>query len=142
MSYLRQFPIDILKIDQSFVHQISSDSGKSPVVGAIIAMGKNLQLRVIAEGIETQAQLAFLQSRHCAEGQGYLFSRPVAAEQCAELLAMPRLEICREPIRHRTTPRTGVSRDHGPFRVKPIAFYCLTPPPGSKDLSPILTVYL
>jgi len=108
LSYLRQFPIDILKIDQSFVHQISSDSGKSPVVSAVIAMGKNLQLRVIAEGIETQAQLTFLQSRHYAEGQGYLFSRPVAAEQCAELFAMPRLEICREPIRHRTTPRTGV----------------------------------
>jgi len=108
LSYLRQFPIDILKIDQSFVHQISSDSGKSSVVSAIMAMGKNLQLRVIAEGIETQAQLTFLQSRHCAEGQGYLFSRPVAAERCAELLAMPRLETCRESVHHRTTPGTGV----------------------------------
>jgi EAL domain-containing protein (putative c-di-GMP-specific phosphodiesterase class I) len=78
------------------------------VVSAIIAMGKNLKLRVIAEGIETRAQLAFLQSRHCAEGQGYLFSRPLAAEQCAELLGMPRQEICREPARLKTTQRTSV----------------------------------
>jgi diguanylate cyclase (GGDEF)-like protein/PAS domain S-box-containing protein len=108
LSYLRQFPIDILKIDQSFVHQISSVSDKSPVVSAIIAMGKNLDLRVIAEGIETQPQLAYLQSRHCAEGQGYLFSPPLAATQCSELLAMPRIEICREPPRHKAAQRTAV----------------------------------
>jgi diguanylate cyclase (GGDEF)-like protein/PAS domain S-box-containing protein len=108
LSYLREFPIDILKIDQSFVHQISSDSDKSPVVSAIIAMGKNLELRVIAEGIETQAQLTFLQSRHCAEGQGYFFSPPLAAEPCTQLLRMSRLEICREPARHKTIQRTAV----------------------------------
>jgi len=86
LSYLRQFPIDVLKIDQSFVHQISSDPDDSAIVCAIIDMGKNLKQRVIAEGVETQEQLAFLQDRGCAEGQGYLFSRPVAAAQFAELL--------------------------------------------------------
>jgi diguanylate cyclase (GGDEF)-like protein/PAS domain S-box-containing protein len=86
LSYLQQFPIDVLKIDQSFVRQISEDPNDSPIVTAIIDMGRNLKQRVIAEGIETQEQLAFLQARHCAEGQGYLFSRPLAAAQFAALL--------------------------------------------------------
>jgi EAL domain-containing protein (putative c-di-GMP-specific phosphodiesterase class I) len=86
LSYLRQFPIDILKIDKSFVQQITSDSNDSAIVSAIIDMGKNLKQRVIAEGVETEEQLAFLQSRHCAEGQGYLFSRPLAVAQFTHLL--------------------------------------------------------
>ena len=86
LSYLRQFPIDVLKIDQSFVQQISGDPNDSAIVTAIIEMGKSLNLRVIAEGIETPQQLAFLRSRRCAEGQGYLFSRPLAAAQFAHLL--------------------------------------------------------
>jgi diguanylate cyclase (GGDEF)-like protein/PAS domain S-box-containing protein len=88
LSYLRRFPIDVLKIDKSFVHQISGDPNDSAIVSAIIDMGKNLKQRVIAEGIETQEQLAFLQAQHCEEGQGYLFSRPVAAAQFAKLLDM------------------------------------------------------
>jgi len=86
LSYLRQFPIDVLKIDQSFVRQISDDPSDSAIVLAIIDMSKNLKKRVIAEGIETQEQLALLRSWHCAEGQGYLFSRPVPAAQLAQLL--------------------------------------------------------
>jgi len=86
LSYLRQFPIDVLKIDQSFVRQITADPDDSTIVTAIIDMGKNLKQRVIAEGIETQEQLAFLQARHCAEGQGYLFSRPLPAAEFADLL--------------------------------------------------------
>jgi diguanylate cyclase (GGDEF)-like protein/PAS domain S-box-containing protein len=86
LSYLQQFPIDVLKIDQSFVRQISGDPNDTAIVRAIIDMGKNLKQRVIAEGIETQDQLAFLQARHCSEGQGYLFSRPLPAAQCAALL--------------------------------------------------------
>jgi EAL domain-containing protein (putative c-di-GMP-specific phosphodiesterase class I) len=88
LSYLQQFPIDVLKIDQSFVHRITGDPDDAPIVRAIIDMGKNLKQRVIAEGIETEEQLAFLRSHHCAEGQGYLFSRPVAAAQLADLLRM------------------------------------------------------
>ena len=72
--------------DQSFVRQITADPDDSTIVSAIIDMGKNLKQRVIAEGIETQEQLAFLQSRHCAEGQGYLFSRPLPASEFARLL--------------------------------------------------------
>jgi diguanylate cyclase (GGDEF)-like protein/PAS domain S-box-containing protein len=88
LSYLQQFPIDVLKIDQSFVHRITANFNESPIVSAIIDMGKNLKQRVIAEGIETQEQLTFLQAHHCAEGQGYLFSRPLAAAQFAHLLQM------------------------------------------------------
>ena len=88
LSYLRQFPIDVLKIDQSFVQQITGDPYDSAIVSAIIDMGKNLNQRVIAEGIETQQQLAFLRARRCEEGQGYFFSRPVAADQFAQLLQL------------------------------------------------------
>jgi diguanylate cyclase (GGDEF)-like protein/PAS domain S-box-containing protein len=88
LSYLQRFPIDVLKIDQSFVHRITDDPDDSAIVSAIIDMGKNLKLRVIAEGVETREQLAFLQAQHCAEGQGYLFSRPLAAAQFARLLQM------------------------------------------------------
>jgi diguanylate cyclase (GGDEF)-like protein/PAS domain S-box-containing protein len=86
LSYLQQFPIDVLKIDQSFIHRITTDPDDSPIVSAIIDMGKNLKQGVIAEGIETQEQLAFLKARHCVEGQGYLFSQPVPAAQIAHLL--------------------------------------------------------
>jgi EAL domain-containing protein (putative c-di-GMP-specific phosphodiesterase class I) len=65
LSYLQQFPIDVLKIDQSFVHQISGDPNDSAIVSAIIDMGRNLKKRVIAAGIETQNQLKFLKARHC-----------------------------------------------------------------------------
>jgi diguanylate cyclase (GGDEF)-like protein/PAS domain S-box-containing protein len=89
LSYLRQFPIDVLKIDQSFVRQISADPDDSTIVSAIIDMGRNLKQRVIAEGIETQEQLAFLQARHCSEGQGYLFSRPLPSAELGRLLERP-----------------------------------------------------
>jgi diguanylate cyclase (GGDEF)-like protein/PAS domain S-box-containing protein len=86
LSYLRQFPIDVLKIDQSFVRQITDNPDDSPIVSAIIDMGKNLKQRVVAEGIETQEQLTFLQARHCAEGQGYFFSQPLPASEIGSLL--------------------------------------------------------
>jgi diguanylate cyclase (GGDEF)-like protein/PAS domain S-box-containing protein len=86
LSYLRQFPVDVLKIDQSLVQQITSDVDDSSIVGAIINMGRSMKRLVIAEGVETEGQRNFLQSQHCAEGQGYLFSRPVAAEQFPHLL--------------------------------------------------------
>ena len=89
LSYLRRFPIDTLKIDQSFVQDIDGDAGEA-IVSAVIGMGMSLKQRVVAEGIETRPQLTFLQSHHCAEGQGYFFSRPVVAEEFATLLATGR----------------------------------------------------
>ena len=86
LSYLRQFPIDVLKIDQSFIKKITSNLDDSTIIAAIIAMGRNLRHIVIAEGIETQEQIAYLQSQHCQEGQGYLLGRPVGATQFGRLL--------------------------------------------------------
>ncbi len=92
LSYLWRFPIDALKIDQSFVQSIAGDDGKGgdAIVSAVIAMGASLKQRVVAEGIETRKQLAFLRSHHCAEGQGYYFGRPMPAEKFATLLATDR----------------------------------------------------
>jgi diguanylate cyclase (GGDEF)-like protein len=86
LSYLRKFPIDALKIDQSFVRQIATAPNETTIVTAVISMGRSLNLRVVAEGVETQEELAFLQAHECDEAQGYYFSRPVAAPQFAELL--------------------------------------------------------
>jgi diguanylate cyclase (GGDEF)-like protein len=86
LSYLQRFPIDTIKIDQSFVQDFDGDAGEA-IVSAIIAMGTSLKQLVVAEGIETKQQLAFLQSHHCVEGQGFYFSQPLAADQFAKLLA-------------------------------------------------------
>jgi diguanylate cyclase (GGDEF)-like protein len=86
LSYLRQFPIDTLKIDQSFVNQMTSNPNDAAIVSAVISMAKSLKLCVIAEGVETPDQYAFLLAQHCDEGQGYYFARPVAAEALATLL--------------------------------------------------------
>jgi diguanylate cyclase (GGDEF)-like protein/PAS domain S-box-containing protein len=87
LSYLKRFPIDTLKIDQSFVHDVTTDASDATIVSTVIAMGKSLKQRVVAEGVETSEQLAFLQSRRCGEGQGYYFSHPVLADEFATLLA-------------------------------------------------------
>jgi diguanylate cyclase (GGDEF)-like protein/PAS domain S-box-containing protein len=87
LSYLKRFPIDTLKIDQSFVRDIVTDVDDATIVAAVIGMGKHLKQRVVAEGVETHEQLAFLRTRQCDEGQGFHFSPPVSAEDFARLLA-------------------------------------------------------
>ena len=86
LSYLRKFHIDSLKIDQSFVRQITTGPDETSIVTAVISMGRSLKLRVVAEGVETPEELAFLQAHQCDEAQGYLFSRPVLPRQFAKLL--------------------------------------------------------
>jgi diguanylate cyclase (GGDEF)-like protein/PAS domain S-box-containing protein len=86
LSYLRKFPIDALKIDQSFVRQITTAPDETTIVTAMISMGRSLKLQVVAEGVETQAEMAFLQAHQCDQAQGYYFSRPVPAQQFARLL--------------------------------------------------------
>jgi diguanylate cyclase (GGDEF)-like protein/PAS domain S-box-containing protein len=86
LSYLRRFPIDALKIDQSFIRQLTTTPDDTAIVTAIISMGKSLHLRVVAEGVETHEEVAFLQAHQCDEAQGYFFSRPVPPEQFVKLL--------------------------------------------------------
>jgi EAL domain-containing protein (putative c-di-GMP-specific phosphodiesterase class I) len=85
-TYLRRFPVNALKIDQSFVQEIMEFPGDATIVSAMINLGTSLKQRVIAEGVETRAQLNFLQSHGCGEGQGYYFSRPLVADQARKLL--------------------------------------------------------
>ncbi len=86
LSYMRRFPIDALKIDRSFVSDLTTDADDASVVSAVITMGKSLHMRVVAEGVETREQFSFLESHECPEAQGYFFSRPVASEQFAALM--------------------------------------------------------
>ena len=86
LSYLRRFPIDTIKIDRSFIHDVTDNPDDAAIASAIIVMGQNLSLNVIAEGVENQQQLEFLSSRNCHYLQGNLFSRPLPAEEFSTLL--------------------------------------------------------
>jgi diguanylate cyclase (GGDEF)-like protein/PAS domain S-box-containing protein len=85
LSHLYQFPIDILKIDQSFVRELNTDTGASSIVGAVIAMGKNLGIQVVAEGVESREQLTCLQNLACPHGQGFYLSEPLTAAEFTRL---------------------------------------------------------
>lgn len=87
LSYLQRFPIDVLKIDRSFVQDIGTVSDNAIIVSAVIGMGNSLKLRVVAEGVENQEQLTFLRTQFCEEGQGHIFSHPLIADELAQLLA-------------------------------------------------------
>jgi diguanylate cyclase (GGDEF)-like protein/PAS domain S-box-containing protein len=85
LSYLRRFPLDSIKIDQSFLRKFHEAPDDSIIVSAIIGMGRNIGLRVVAEGVETAEEVAFLKANHCDEAQGFYFSRPVPAEEFVKL---------------------------------------------------------
>jgi EAL domain-containing protein (putative c-di-GMP-specific phosphodiesterase class I) len=86
VTYLKQFPIDVLKIDQSFVRGVTHSSEDAAITSATIAMARQLGLRVVAEGVERADQMDFLRQHGCSEYQGFLFSPAVPAEAFAELL--------------------------------------------------------
>jgi diguanylate cyclase (GGDEF)-like protein/PAS domain S-box-containing protein len=87
LSYLRKFPIDALKIDQSFVSRVTEAGDDTSIVTAVISMAQSLRLRVVAEGVETLEQLEFLQAHACDEAQGFYFSRPLPAPEFGALLS-------------------------------------------------------
>jgi diguanylate cyclase (GGDEF)-like protein/PAS domain S-box-containing protein len=99
-SYLLQYQVDRLKIDQSFVRQVVDDANAAAVVRTIIAMSHGLNIKVIAEGVETEAQLRFLQRRRCDEAQGYFFAKPMPAKEFAAAV---------ETLQESSTQLLGVS---------------------------------
>jgi diguanylate cyclase (GGDEF)-like protein len=112
MSLMKQFPIDTIKIDRSFVRDLPKDSEDQAIAQAIISMGKALGMTVIAEGVETAEQQAFLRNHACDEMQGFLFSKPIPPQQLAELLRSPPL-LASPPLQpeasarpHKTTGRS------------------------------------
>lgn len=86
LNYLKQFPINVLKIDRSFINDLEQNRESTVITETIIQLAHSLNLTITAEGIETEAQLQFLQRRQCDEGQGFYFERPVAAERISELV--------------------------------------------------------
>jgi EAL domain-containing protein (putative c-di-GMP-specific phosphodiesterase class I) len=81
LSYLKRYPLDALKIDQAFVRNVTRDAGDAAITRAIVAMAHSFGMSVIAEGVETMEQLDFLSSLNCEDFQGYLFSKPVPADE-------------------------------------------------------------
>jgi diguanylate cyclase (GGDEF)-like protein/PAS domain S-box-containing protein len=86
LAYLQRFPFDVVKIDRAFIRDVNADTGNAAIATAIIAMAHSLHLRVVAEGVETEAQLQFLRRRRCDELQGFYFSEAVPAEQFETML--------------------------------------------------------
>jgi len=91
LTYLRAFPINIVKIDQSFIRAIGTEQEDTAIVAAVIALGTNLGLNVIAEGIETEQQRTALRQLRCPYMQGYLFARPTPIDQVMTVLEPPSL---------------------------------------------------
>ncbi|MBL1198009.1 MAG: GGDEF domain-containing protein [Nostoc sp. GBBB01] len=93
LNYLKRFPVNMLKIDRSFVHDVTSNADSAAVTDAIIALAKSLQLKITAEGVETQEQLEYLKKRGCQEGQGFYFGIPATADRITEILKQNSLQI-------------------------------------------------
>ena len=121
LSYLKRFPLSRIKIDRSFVGKVTDDEGDAAIVRSLIAMAHNLNLEVIAEGVETTAQAAFLLNHKCEEAQGYLYAKPLPAFEfeaylrshlladAIELVAKPVSRETKVPAPHRQAvppPRT------------------------------------
>jgi EAL domain-containing protein (putative c-di-GMP-specific phosphodiesterase class I) len=96
LSYLKRFPLDALKIDRSFVRDLTTDNEDATITRAVISMARSLGLKAIAEGVETEGQLAFLIENGCDQIQGYYYSRPLPADECTAWLGkQQRLQVFR-----------------------------------------------
>jgi diguanylate cyclase (GGDEF)-like protein/PAS domain S-box-containing protein len=128
LGYLKRFPIDTLKIDRTFVRDLSTDADDATLTRAIINLAHNLRLSVVAEGVETEAQLDFLRANGCDEMQGFLFARPADADECGRMLregrtlALPgtvrKGGAAHPPRPQRVASERNVIRRAGVFRKK------------------------
>ncbi len=89
MSYLTRLPVDVLKVDKSFVQGLGTDTGDDAVTATVVGLGHSLGLRVVAEGVETAAQLDVVRSLGCESVQGFYFRPPVDEDEIAGLIADP-----------------------------------------------------
>jgi EAL domain-containing protein (putative c-di-GMP-specific phosphodiesterase class I) len=106
LAYLKRFPLDALKIDRTFVRDLTTDSDDGEIALAIISLAHNLKLKVVAEGVETEAQMNFLRSHGCDEMQGYLFARPLSVEDCTcTLIEERRMHFAKPRIASRSAGR-------------------------------------
>jgi diguanylate cyclase (GGDEF)-like protein len=105
LAYLNRFPVDLLKIDRSFISSLESDPSAATIASSVIALAHRMGLRVVAEGVENEAQLEFLSLQSCDEIQGYYFSPPLPANDFAELLRSQRT------LRHTVSPGTALPQD-------------------------------
>jgi EAL domain-containing protein (putative c-di-GMP-specific phosphodiesterase class I) len=105
LSALKRFPVERLKIDRSFIQDLPGDEDDCAVASAVISLGQKLNLRVIAEGVETEAQVAFLRENNCDEMQGYCYSRPVGADAIPALLGRKAMAFAPPPIKKRQPQR-------------------------------------
>ena len=97
LNYLKRFPITAVKIDRAFVNDLTANDGDAAIVSAVISMARSLRLRVVAEGVETAEQFAFLRSKECDEAQGFYFSRPMMTDDVTRVLIDRRALAVREP---------------------------------------------
>jgi EAL domain len=86
LSHLKQFPVNVIKIDHSFVSDVETDAGNAAIVKAMLSLGQSLGIRVVAEGVETASQASFLREHGCDVGQGYHFGRPMPAGEAEHFL--------------------------------------------------------
>jgi len=103
LSYLKTFPVSKLKIDRSFVNDIGVHADDEAIALAIISMAKSLNLKVVAEGVETERQMAFLRKHDCDQIQGYYFSKPISSDQLTAMVRGIKLTDLKEDSASRPT---------------------------------------
>jgi EAL domain-containing protein (putative c-di-GMP-specific phosphodiesterase class I) len=93
LSYLRSFPFDKIKIDRSFVHDIGANTDSQAIVRAIVSLGSSLGIKITAEGVENERDLAYLKAEGCTEGQGFLFSKAQPQSEVLEMLGTGKVRV-------------------------------------------------
>jgi EAL domain-containing protein (putative c-di-GMP-specific phosphodiesterase class I) len=108
LSYLQRFPVDVLKIDRTFVRDADRGARQRALFRAIVELAHALDLQVVAEGIERSTEVELCQQVHCRFGQGFLFARPLPADEARRLMpSLPQTEVCKDPVDTRMVPTSA-----------------------------------